>query len=187
MNSNTMQNAVGKAHTQFKFSCAAQCSSTHQLLCCTSRLSHPISALKSPYSLSKLALHHFAHHSLTSLSQYLQYCTDISASGLQVALELGSYIGYSAITQARKLPAGGKLYGIELDPKNAHITQEMVQHAGLSHKVEILKGELESSILVCLLTQHVSLSSITSSTLDAKRSKSTSSLLAARLQDQQSV
>ncbi|KAA6421748.1 MAG: catechol O-methyltransferase [Trebouxia sp. A1-2] len=64
-----------------------------------------------------------------------------------VALELGSYVGYSAITQARKLPAGGKLYGIELDPTNARITQEMVQHAGLSHKVEILKGDLESSIL----------------------------------------
>ncbi len=40
---------------------------------------------------------------------------------------------YRLLTQARKLPVGGKLYGIELDPTNARITQEMVQHAGLSH------------------------------------------------------
>ncbi len=143
--------------------------------------------MKSLYSLSQLAFHHFAHHSLISLSQYLQYRTDISANGLQVALELGSYIGYSAITQARKLPAGGKLYGIELDATNARITQEMVQHAGLSHKVEILKGNLESSILVGLLTQHMSMSCCASCTSDAKHSRSTLSLLATRPQDQRSM
>lgn len=148
---------------------------------------YSILVLKSLYNLSKLALHHFAHHSLTSLSRYLQYCTAISANGLQIALELGSYIGYSAITQARKLPAGGKLYSIELDPTNARITQEMVQHAGLSHKVEILKGDLESSILVGLLTQHVSMSCRTSCISDAKHSRSTLSLLATRPQNQQSM
>jgi len=148
---------------------------------------HSISALKSPSSLSKQALHHCAHHSLTSLSRYPQHCKDTSATGLQVALELGSYIGYSAITQARILPAGGKLYGIELDPTNVRITQEMVQHAGLSHKVEILKGDLESSILVGLLTQHASMSSLIFCNSDAKHSRSTLSLLATRPQDCQSI
>lgn len=41
MNSCTMQNARCKAHMQFEFSCAAQGSSVHQLLCRTSRLSQP--------------------------------------------------------------------------------------------------------------------------------------------------
>ncbi len=137
--------------------------SAHVFLCFDSSLFHSLTLGPEVSTQSvKAGLARFCtlmHYSLTSLSQHPQHCTDISAIGLQVALELGSYIGYSAITQARKLPAGGKLYGIELDPTNVRITREMVQHAGLSHKVEILKGELESSILVGLLTQHVSMSS----------------------------
>ena len=66
----------------------------------------------------------------------------------QVALELGTYVGYSAITTARKLPVGGKLYGIEPNPIHVRIAREMIQHAGLSHKAEIIPGILETAIPV---------------------------------------
>lgn len=65
-----------------------------------------------------------------------------------MALELGSYIGYSAIRIARKLPRGGKLYGIDPNPTHVRIAREMIQHAGLSDKVEIIEGILETSIPV---------------------------------------
>lgn len=67
---------------------------------------------------------------------------------LQIALELGSYIGYSAIRIARKLPLGGKLYGIDPNEMHVRIAREMIQHAGLSDKVEIIQGILETSIPV---------------------------------------
>ena len=69
----------------------------------------------------------------------------------QVAIELGTYIGYSAISQARKLPPGGKLYGIDPNPHHVRISREMIQHAGLSDKAEIIEGVLETSITVGLL------------------------------------
>ena len=65
----------------------------------------------------------------------------------QVAMELGSYIGYSAIVTARKLPAGAKLFGIELDPI-VRVTRAMIQHTGLSDKIEIIEGTLKTSIPV---------------------------------------
>lgn len=87
-------------------------------------------------------------------------CTNSSAvaqtalhASLQVALELGSYIGYSAIVTARKLPAGGRLYGIEYNPINARVARAMIDHAGLSDKVEIIEGTLETSIPVSNLSQ----------------------------------
>ena len=66
----------------------------------------------------------------------------------QVALELGSYIGYSAIRTARKLPAGSKLYGIDPNEVNVRVARGMIQHAGLSDRVEIIQGILETSIPV---------------------------------------
>lgn len=65
-----------------------------------------------------------------------------------MALELGTYIGYSAITTARNLPPGGKLYGIDPDPTHVRIARGMIEHAGLSQKVEIIEGVLETSIPV---------------------------------------
>lgn len=63
-----------------------------------------------------------------------------------VALELGTYVGYSAIATARRLPPGGKLYGIDPNAMHVQVAREMIQHAGLSDKVEIIQGVLETSI-----------------------------------------
>ena len=65
---------------------------------------------------------------------------------MQVALELGGYIGYSAIRIARNLPPGGKLYSIEPNEKHVRIARRMIQHTGLSDKVEVLQSILEESV-----------------------------------------
>lgn len=64
----------------------------------------------------------------------------------QVALELGGYIGYSAVRIASKLPPGGKLYSIDPNETHVRIARSMIQHAGLSDKVEVIQGILETSI-----------------------------------------
>ena len=68
----------------------------------------------------------------------------------QVALELGGYIGYSAIRIARNLPPGGKLYSIDPNENHVRIARSMIQHAGLSDKVTVLQSILEESIQASL-------------------------------------
>lgn len=70
---------------------------------------------------------------------------------LQVAVELGGYIGYSAVRIARQLPSGGKLYSIDPNANHVHIARAIIQHAGLSDKVEVIQGILETSIQVYAL------------------------------------
>lgn len=65
---------------------------------------------------------------------------------LQVAIELGAYIGYSAVRIARKLPPGAKLYSIDPNETHVRIARTLVQHAGLSDKVEVMPGILETCI-----------------------------------------
>ena len=67
---------------------------------------------------------------------------------LQVALELGGYIGYSAVRIASQLPPGGKLYSIDPNESHVCIARALIQHAGLSDKVEVVQGVLETSIQV---------------------------------------
>lgn len=57
-------------------------------------------------------------------------------------LEIGAYIGYSALRIARKLPPGGHLYSVELNHDNAAIARRMLEHAGASDKVTFVAGAL---------------------------------------------
>ncbi|DBA84137.1 TPA: hypothetical protein ACH3X1_006611 [Trebouxia sp. C0004] len=66
----------------------------------------------------------------------------------QVAIELGGYIGYSAVRIASQLPPGGKLYSIDPNESHVRVARSLVQHAGLSDKVEVIQGILETSIQV---------------------------------------
>lgn len=84
----------------------------------------------------------------TTLHHLPEVCNKLAYVLHQVALELGSYIGYSAIRTARKLPAGSKLYGIDPNETHVRIARAMIEHAGLSDKVEIIQGILETSIPV---------------------------------------
>ena len=58
------------------------------------------------------------------------------------ALELGAYIGYSALRIARALPSGGQLFSIELNPANAEIARRIVAHAGVANRITFIVGSL---------------------------------------------
>jgi catechol O-methyltransferase len=58
------------------------------------------------------------------------------------ALELGAYIGYSALRTARHLPPGGHLYSIEFSQANAEIARRVIAHAGVSARVTFIHGYL---------------------------------------------
>lgn len=105
--------------------------------------------------ISSRSCHMVLCHTQDQIRYHIMYMCKVGSGtqtcvylAVQVALELGSYIGYSAIRIARKLPPGGKLYGIDPSETYVPIAREMIQHAGLSDKVEIIQGILETSILV---------------------------------------
>eukprot|EP00026_Physarum_polycephalum_P016655 Phypoly_transcript_17615.p1 GENE.Phypoly_transcript_17615~~Phypoly_transcript_17615.p1 ORF type:complete len:192 (+),score=29.83 Phypoly_transcript_17615:177-752(+) len=58
----------------------------------------------------------------------------------KTALELGAFVGYSAVRTARLLPEGAMLLSIEKSPLHAAIATKIVEFAGLQPKVKILVG-----------------------------------------------
>jgi len=58
------------------------------------------------------------------------------------ALELGAYVGYSALRIARALPAGGQLVSVEKIPANAEIARRIAAHAGVAERVTFVVGAL---------------------------------------------
>ena len=58
----------------------------------------------------------------------------------KLALELGAYVGYSALRTARVLPKGARLISIEFSEANAEITRKMISHAGASDRVTVVHG-----------------------------------------------
>ena len=57
-------------------------------------------------------------------------------------LELGAYVGYSALRIARLLPPGGRLYSVEFSAENAALARRMVEHAGAAERVTFVHGSL---------------------------------------------
>ena len=55
-------------------------------------------------------------------------------------LEIGTLGGYSTIWLARTLPADGRLFTLEIDPKHAEVARKNVERAGLGKKVELRLG-----------------------------------------------
>ena len=66
----------------------------------------------------------------------------IKRANAQRLLELGAYIGYSALRTARVMPAGAHLYSVELSPANAAISRKVLEHAGVSDRVTIVDGKI---------------------------------------------
>jgi catechol O-methyltransferase len=58
------------------------------------------------------------------------------------ALELGAYVGYSALRMVRALPPGGHLWSVELNPANARIARRIADHAAASTRVTFVDGSL---------------------------------------------
>jgi catechol O-methyltransferase len=60
----------------------------------------------------------------------------------KIVLELGAYVGYSALRIARLLPKDGHLYSVEFNPENAKIARRVIEHAGVSQQVTFIDGYL---------------------------------------------
>ena len=61
-------------------------------------------------------------------------------------LELGSFIGYSAILIASNLDSESKLISVDIDPKSIDISRKMSKFAGLEGKIEFIQGSAKKII-----------------------------------------
>lgn len=67
----------------------------------------------------------------------------------KIMVELGCYVGYSAILFANELlkDPGAKYYSFEANPKFANIARQIIDLAGLSEKVDIIVGKAAKSLV----------------------------------------
>lgn len=59
----------------------------------------------------------------------------------KLIVEVGTFIGYSAIRMARLLPTGGRILSIEISEENAHLARMNISRAGLEDKVQVIVGD----------------------------------------------
>ncbi|GLJ33399.1 hypothetical protein SUGI_0671920 [Cryptomeria japonica] len=65
----------------------------------------------------------------------------------KLALELGTYCGYSAIRTASKMTKpGSKLISIEMNPNNCNVAKAMINQAGVASKVEVMEGTVSDKV-----------------------------------------
>jgi predicted O-methyltransferase YrrM len=70
-------------------------------------------------------------------------------------MELGAYVGYSALRIASMLPEGGRLYSIEFSAANAKIARRIIDHAGASNQVTVIEGYLaDGGATISVLRNH---------------------------------
>jgi caffeoyl-CoA O-methyltransferase len=58
----------------------------------------------------------------------------------RLVLEIGTYSGYSALSMAQALPAGGRIVTCELDRDRVEFAQRHIDEAGFSDRIEIRQG-----------------------------------------------
>jgi predicted O-methyltransferase YrrM len=68
------------------------------------------------------------------------------AMGARKVLEIGTLGGYSTIWLARALPADGRLFTLEFDPKHAEVATSNIARAGLARIVNIRVGRALDSL-----------------------------------------
>jgi catechol O-methyltransferase len=66
----------------------------------------------------------------------------IATASPKLLLELGAYVGYSALRTARAMPEGARLVSIEFSAANAAIAQRVIDHAGVGDRVTIVVGSV---------------------------------------------
>lgn len=68
-----------------------------------------------------------------------------------VALELGTYCGYSAVRISRLLKAGARLLTVEFNPEFAAVAKQMIEFAGVQDKVNTILSVTTTAKLVRFL------------------------------------
>src|ERR1700760_3830317 len=71
------------------------------------------------------------------------------------AVELGAFCGYSGLRIARRLPAGGALISIEMNPVNAAFATRVWEHAGVADRVTAVVGTIDAGSTLGRLTAAV--------------------------------
>ena len=56
-------------------------------------------------------------------------------------LELGTFVGYSAILMARHLSDEGRLVSVDVSPTSSEIAQQMAELAGVGHRIDFVTGK----------------------------------------------
>ena len=63
---------------------------------------------------------------------------------LRLSMEIGAYVGYSAMNVARTVRHhGGKVASLEVDPLHVTLVRNMLEYAGLSEVVDVWTGHWE--------------------------------------------
>ncbi|MAQ14168.1 MAG: methyltransferase [Sandaracinus sp.] len=65
----------------------------------------------------------------------------LQLNGAKRVVEVGTLAGYSAIWMARALPADGRLWTLERDPKHAEVACANLAAAGVADRVEVVVGD----------------------------------------------
>ncbi|CAH2295591.1 catechol O-methyltransferase isoform X2 [Pelobates cultripes] len=67
-------------------------------------------------------------------------CRVVEERAPSIALELGTYCGYSAVRIAKLLKPGARLLTIEMNPDNAAVAKQIIEFAGVQNTVQVLEG-----------------------------------------------
>ena len=58
----------------------------------------------------------------------------------RLVLEIGTYSGYSALSMARALPAGGRIITCEIDPERVAFARRHIEKAGWADRISVREG-----------------------------------------------
>jgi predicted O-methyltransferase YrrM len=64
----------------------------------------------------------------------------VHATHAQLVLEIGTFTGYSAISMAAALPAGGRIITCEVDPEHAAHARQNIETSEYARRIELREG-----------------------------------------------
>jgi len=70
----------------------------------------------------------------------------VKRHGPRRVLEVGTFVGYSAIRMARLLGPGGRIICVEIDPGRAEIAKRNAERAGLGEVIDVRVGDAKKVI-----------------------------------------
>ncbi|MFC4160325.1 class I SAM-dependent methyltransferase [Chitinimonas lacunae] len=93
---------------------------------------------------------HRLAHLRTSPEQAALLAFLIRLSGARRCLEVGTFLGYSALAMALALPEGGKLVCCDLSASFAAVAQQHWEAANISHKIDLRLGPAQRTLATML-------------------------------------